>query len=313
MQSLAPGKKIIALIIICLIVVGGSLYFSSRNTATYTLNSVENQSGKSVFDKDSDEDGIPDWEEVLWGTDPFNPDTDGSGVGDKEKIERMKADGSENLAVFENTSQVRASGNVTKTDQIAQQLLADLINIKNSPNSVNSTPSDLANRVANEISAQPGAQNIYRVEDVRTLPGRVDPDVVMAYTNSLISVLSKYQKSPVNINTLGINDTSDPAFKTWAQGLADYYLKISEDILAIPVQSELINFHLAIANGFGKNSDEFKIVTNADEDVVPALSAVERINNLHMEINYLFTYLEYYLSTNDIILSESQGIYIRKP
>ena len=32
--------------------------------------------------KDSDGDGLPDWEEALFGTNPHNPDTDGDGTSD---------------------------------------------------------------------------------------------------------------------------------------------------------------------------------------------------------------------------------------
>ncbi|MCH7529851.1 hypothetical protein IIB50_01915 [Patescibacteria group bacterium] len=35
---------------------------------------------------DSDDDGLKDWEEVLWGTDPFNPDTDNDGTDDGVEI-----------------------------------------------------------------------------------------------------------------------------------------------------------------------------------------------------------------------------------
>ncbi len=36
--------------------------------------------------KDSDGDGLPDWEEQLRGTDPHNPDTDGDGVSDGQEV-----------------------------------------------------------------------------------------------------------------------------------------------------------------------------------------------------------------------------------
>jgi len=38
--------------------------------------------------KDTDRDGIFDWEEAFLGTDPFNPDTDGDGLSDPQEIAR---------------------------------------------------------------------------------------------------------------------------------------------------------------------------------------------------------------------------------
>jgi hypothetical protein len=35
---------------------------------------------------DSDGDGLPDWMELLLGTDPFNPDTDGDGLSDGDEV-----------------------------------------------------------------------------------------------------------------------------------------------------------------------------------------------------------------------------------
>jgi hypothetical protein len=38
--------------------------------------------------KDTDQDGLEDWEEAFIGTDPFNPDTDGDGLSDPQEIVR---------------------------------------------------------------------------------------------------------------------------------------------------------------------------------------------------------------------------------
>ncbi len=39
---------------------------------------------------DSDSDGLKDWEEALWGTDPHNPDTDGDGVSDGDFAKKQQ-------------------------------------------------------------------------------------------------------------------------------------------------------------------------------------------------------------------------------
>ncbi|KKR21815.1 MAG: hypothetical protein UT48_C0003G0023 [Parcubacteria group bacterium GW2011_GWE2_39_37] len=41
---------------------------------------------KSTESLDSDRDGLLDKEELVWGTDPFNPDTDGDGMNDGDEI-----------------------------------------------------------------------------------------------------------------------------------------------------------------------------------------------------------------------------------
>ena len=40
-----------------------------------------------IIDVDSDDDGLPDGQEIAIGTDPFDPDTDDDGLGDGEEVE----------------------------------------------------------------------------------------------------------------------------------------------------------------------------------------------------------------------------------
>jgi hypothetical protein len=59
--------------------------------------STGGNSGPVNYFLDSDGDGLPDWFELLIGTDPFNPDTDGDGLTDGEEVLRyhtnpLKAD-----------------------------------------------------------------------------------------------------------------------------------------------------------------------------------------------------------------------------
>jgi len=45
-----------------------------------------------IIEKDSDNDGLLDWEEELWGTDPFVVDSDGDGILDGEFVAARKKD-----------------------------------------------------------------------------------------------------------------------------------------------------------------------------------------------------------------------------
>ena len=62
-------------------------------TAVNSKNILESE----VYLKDSDNDGVYDWEEALFGTDPHNPDTDGDGISDSEEIAVTRKSYEENL------------------------------------------------------------------------------------------------------------------------------------------------------------------------------------------------------------------------
>ncbi len=54
--------------------------YAALNTSIATINASEEAN------KDSDGDGLKDWEEILWKTDIHNPDTDKDGTSDGEEV-----------------------------------------------------------------------------------------------------------------------------------------------------------------------------------------------------------------------------------
>ena len=74
-------------------------------------------------EKDTDGDGLFDWEEKLWGTNPSQKDTDGDGQSDfSEIIERKKSAGI--------ISEEKAGGDRTETNFIAQEFYSALVTLK---------------------------------------------------------------------------------------------------------------------------------------------------------------------------------------
>src|SRR6476620_135431 len=94
-----PSKKLVFITLISFAVLGIVFFFigvKKKNDAIALQNSsVENIKGQSVtikdiVEKDTDGDTIPDWEEVLWGTDPSKKDTNDDGIPDNVEIEKKK-------------------------------------------------------------------------------------------------------------------------------------------------------------------------------------------------------------------------------
>ena len=83
------GAMPIVLAIIPLALLGGFFVFSTlRNSHTADIkpiivNQNPTQDSQSI---DSDGDGLKDWEEQIYGTDPHNSDTDGDGTKDGDEI-----------------------------------------------------------------------------------------------------------------------------------------------------------------------------------------------------------------------------------
>ena len=98
MQQYLPSKIFIAVTASALFIVGGGylvFFYESgiKNHESREDNKLKAESRKleaasaALFaNKDTDGDGLKDWEEVLWHTDAQNPDTDGDGTKDNDEI-----------------------------------------------------------------------------------------------------------------------------------------------------------------------------------------------------------------------------------
>lgn len=61
-------------------------YLSSPLSPRFADASSTEELLKEYAEKDTDEDGLPDWQESLYGTDPANPSSTGSGLTDAEAV-----------------------------------------------------------------------------------------------------------------------------------------------------------------------------------------------------------------------------------
>lgn len=83
----------LAVILGAVLVLSLIVFFNNRDDAgeRSERTAVEISEGAESFDPaafelDSDNDGLRDWEESLWGTDKDNPDTDGDGTSDGDEV-----------------------------------------------------------------------------------------------------------------------------------------------------------------------------------------------------------------------------------
>ena len=88
-NSRGYGATPIVFVLIPLVLMGGYLLFSyTQNTHTLEIKPIatKERSPQDDLSLDSDQDGLKDWEEQIYGTDAHNPDTDGDGAKDGDEI-----------------------------------------------------------------------------------------------------------------------------------------------------------------------------------------------------------------------------------
>lgn len=123
-----PTRKIVPVFIVCLVVLGSLFALLEYKNSGKTINnesvlSVTDQKLiDSIANKDTDNDGLKDWEEALWQTDPNNPDTNANGIKDGAEIAASR----DQLA----STTAKTAKPLTTSDQFSRDLFTRYVSIK---------------------------------------------------------------------------------------------------------------------------------------------------------------------------------------
>jgi len=127
MNDFLPSRKVIAFLLVPIVTIfllwAVNAYYSTpavKKQEEDKLALVINKESREFEDRDTDSDGLKDWEEFLYQTDERNPDTDGDGVFDGVEVNR----GYDPLTI----------GNGSSSDDVAPQKESDFNFYKEDPN-----------------------------------------------------------------------------------------------------------------------------------------------------------------------------------
>lgn len=110
---------------------------------------------------DSDSDGLKDWEEKLWGTDPNSSDTDGDGALDGEELKQsrdpLKKGPEDKLVQFQslpNEPEPTFQSPKNLTEELARQLVAQYFSQKGKGEKPAISPENIAKDILNQSEGQ---------------------------------------------------------------------------------------------------------------------------------------------------------------
>lgn len=215
-----------------------------------------------AIEKDSDGDGLRDWEETLWGLDPNNPDTDGDGETDGEKIKKIQ----DTLL-----AQQDAETNKTYTDSVAKEVvtLVATLNAQNGFGTENEAV--LVNELSNFLKASP-QKKIYTIDTLQT--NSSTPENIKKYKDALGLVISKYQFTTEEmVYFKNFEQQSDDHDKAMYIGIAKKAENTVTALEKIPVPKTLVLKHLTLLNGFEKIKEIADNINMYETDPLIALVA----------------------------------------
>ncbi len=235
-------------------------FFPKKNAAIATgLESQNVLSFATEAEKDSDNDGLKDWEEGLWKTDLNNPDSDDDGTSDGEEVRNkrnpMKAGPDDEYKSIEESplkdivKESAAEKDLTLTDIFARDFVSGYFALKDAGQYTAATRDKFIKTLFASVD-NTLAEKKYTLADI-TITQKSDAETLRQYGNALGAVALRYRhlaerkELPVIDNAIKQNDPEK--LSALLPILADYeasinaYLVVSVPLVAHEIHLEIIN------------------------------------------------------------------------
>ncbi len=241
---------------------------SEKNNPNLT---ISNQTIGELVQSDLDKDGIPDWEESLWGTDKNNKMT--FGIPDLEYVESKKQE----LDV----QQAQNDKTLTETEKFAREFFASYSALQTSGAS-----SEMVNNLSNKLGesiGNPNLPDIYTVSEVKTTNDITDISKI-EYYSSVSDLYDKYEaKYKLGYELEMVSDelishssekNSESVKELYKIGEA--YKSLAQDIMNLSVPKNLAGYHLEIANSAHNTGVSVLNMMKVTNDPVIGISGVSQ-------------------------------------
>ncbi len=292
------------------LIVGAYLFARSIEMPATAQASEETALLQAIATKDSDTDGLPDWEEQLYGTDPKNPDTRQLGMTDGEAVARglivPKAIADIKMA----TSSPLQTGEYglppppeegTLTAVFAKNFFALYLDAKQANGGADLSQQQLADvqnkALASLTNAVVVAPNFKSARDL-TVSGS-GPDALRAFAvlaeGVFLANTTSSTKGPLAYLSDALQKNDTTAFDRIAS-IAKSYRGTAAGLAALSVPTELAQDALALINSLARLSAILIDFTRANSDPLAAIlalgqypAAIQQVGTAFSHINSIYT------------------------
>lgn len=254
---------------------------------------------------DSDNDGLLDWQEEFYGSDPNNPDTDGDGTndGDEIKQDRDPTIPGPNDALISSSRLVdadfEATGYVpgTLTDNISVNFFANYLNLKKDNNLTPQSGSQLINQVTEEIEQQTAVTNLYSVSNLNSVS--TNKETITNYANTFARIYLDYLKQVDALKTLDDD--------TYINRFSELYQSFAKTMSNIETPDAILNTHVQIVNRIHNAGVLVKQIKDHEEtDPVKSLFYIQEIRKNSDGETGLYSNLVNYFEDNGVTFSSNE-------
>lgn len=270
-------------------------------------------------EKDSDADGLKDWEESLWKTDKNNPDTDGDGTldGDEVKLSRNPAKAGPNDE-FKNELAATPPPpenyeKISMTDSLSRSLLLGYLSAKQSGGESlgDAEKNNLVDSLLSGLS-ETAEREVYGISDLKISRDEGE-EPIRRYGNRLGAIMEKYSyPNPpgmeIYIFKKSIEAGNEGGLKEIEKSVA-VYEGLIKDCLALEVPADLADAHLGLVNVFSRNKEMSVDLMNFSGDPLASVMALKNYYGTQEDMINSFVFVKKYFAANGVFFAKDEPAY----
>jgi hypothetical protein len=245
-----------------------------------------NETVSDLVNKDTDGDGIPDWQEILLGTDPNKAETV-PGVPDSVTVAKLKAQQTAG-AVGQTPASSQDDSNLTQTDKFSREFLATVASlsesgaIDSSGNMDQATVDKITSSLSDSVQNTP-QRKIYTLSDIKVINDN-SVQAVKKYNSTLNSIIPK---KVVKYGALDVfkkfapDDTgnnTDPTVLPELDPIIQQMNDLMNEMIKTPVPQSLETLHLYTINSTEGVIENLTDVQLYNTDPIVAFSGMSKYN-----------------------------------
>lgn len=307
-RNFLKNKKLVASSILGLTIISLSIFSSNEASSpligevkqeeqgVLVINGGANDSVADLINKDSDKDGLKDWEEALYGTDQNNKDSNNNGILDGTEVHKQN--------VAKNNQNGEAT--ITTTDQFGQQFFVAASALKNAGKFDPETVKDTAKIIYSNIK-QEEITPLYTINDLSVIKNATDAEI-LAYSKNLGTVIQKYSKYNLGQEITVISTALETSDQTLPAKLLPYitaYTNIAKDTVEVAVPEKIAQLHLDLINNYRGTADSLKIVGKIFYDPLLSMNGLSQYLSYSNKLVETAKTLEIYFKSG-VILNNTQ-------
>lgn len=262
-----PSTQFIARLILIVIILGlavGGYELKNYMARNPTQSQKTKLIVKNLNQKDSNNNGIADWEEALWGLDPEkNGDQNKTFILSKRETLTQSAG---NVPV--------ATEDLSPNDKLSREFIATLMSLQQSGTLDAEAIKAVSDSVGKQIISQP-LPDVYKKEMMNTMSNTTAN--TKNYYFAVKKLFDIYKDKNIGdeltiINT-GLINNDPKAFQVVAE-IASSYRAFGKDLLHTPVPANLADINLRLANNYEKTGLAIEGMTNVIDDPMSGMKAI---------------------------------------